>query len=120
MLAWVVLEMVLGMATAKEVELIAHRGESADAPENTMAAFLLAWERRVGAIELDVHLTRDGELIVSHDADTRRTTGTSKVIKDSTLDELRPLDAGRWKGPRWAGERMPTLGEALATIPEHA
>lgn len=100
------------------VEVIAHRGESADAPENTLAAFDLAWERHVGAIELDVHLSRDGELIVSHDADTARTTGVKKVIKESDAAELRALDAGRWKGRRWAGQRLPTLTEALATIPE--
>src|SRR5690606_29291607 len=57
------------------VEYIAHRGESADAPENTLAAFLLAWERDVPAIELDVHQAADGELVVIHDATTERTTG---------------------------------------------
>jgi glycerophosphoryl diester phosphodiesterase/predicted AlkP superfamily pyrophosphatase or phosphodiesterase len=106
-----------GVAAAPDVEVIAHRGESADAPENTLAAFRLAWERGAPAIELDVHLTRDGALIVSHDADARRITGEPKVIRESALAELRTLDAGRWKGERWAGERMPTLDEALATIP---
>src|SRR6476646_10554366 len=104
-------------AHASAVEVIAHRGESADAPENTMAAFRLAWERKVRAIELDVHLTGDGKLIVVHDADTKRVAGTKRIIKESTLDDLRSLDAGRWKGARWAGEKMPTLDEALATIP---
>jgi glycerophosphoryl diester phosphodiesterase len=104
-------------APAPTVEWIAHRGESADAPENTMAAFRLAWERGVPTIELDVHLTADGELILSHDPNTRRTTGVDRVIRQSSLAELRGLDAGRWKGERWAGERMPTLGEVLATIP---
>jgi len=107
------------LAIGADVELIDHRGESADAPENTMAAFNLAWERKATAIELDVHLTRDGALIVSHDADTKRTTGVSKVIKESTLAELRRLDAGRWKDPKWAGEKMPTLAEVLKTIPEN-
>jgi glycerophosphoryl diester phosphodiesterase len=107
-------------ATAAEptVELIAHRGESADAPENTLAAFRLAWERGVKAIELDVHLTKDGTLILCHDADTRRTTGVKKSIVETSLDELRTLDAGSWKDERWAGEKLPTLDEALATIPE--
>jgi len=104
-------------AAPARVELIAHRGESADAPENTLAAFRLAWERGVPAIELDVHLTRDGQAIVIHDANTRRTTGVAKVVRESALDELRGLDAGSWKGARWAGERLPTLAEALATIP---
>jgi glycerophosphoryl diester phosphodiesterase len=103
-----------------DVELIAHRGESADAPENTLAAFRLAWERKADAIELDVHLTRDGELVVCHDPDTKRTTGVALTIKQSTAEGLRKLDAGRWKGARWAGERMPLLGEALATIPDGA
>ncbi len=102
------------------VELVAHRGESADAPENTMAAFRLAWERGVGAIELDVHLSKDGVLIVSHDADTRRTTGTAMAIKESGVEDIRALDAGRWKGARWAGEKLPILGEVLATIPAGA
>ncbi|HEU5117468.1 MAG TPA: glycerophosphodiester phosphodiesterase [Isosphaeraceae bacterium] len=102
------------------VEIIAHRGESADAPENTLSAFRLAWEREVPAIELDVHLTRDDALIVSHDGDTKRTTGESKSIKDSTLAELQSLDAGLWKGERWKGEPMPTLEQALATIPKGA
>ncbi|MBI5759272.1 MAG: glycerophosphodiester phosphodiesterase [Planctomycetales bacterium] len=101
-------------------EIVAHRGESADAPENTLAAFRLAWERKVPAIELDVHLTKDDRLIVCHDADTKRTTGTSMLIAKSTLAELRTLDAGRWKGARWAGEKLPTLEEALATIPDGA
>lgn len=100
------------------VEFIAHRGESADAPENTLAAFRLAWERKVAAIELDIHLTQDGEAIVCHDADTGRTTGVRMAIKENALAELRQLDAGSWKGARWAGERLPTLLEALETIPE--
>ena len=100
------------------VEFVAHRGESYDAPENTLAAFRLAWERNVSTIELDVFQTKDGELIVTHDANTKKTTGVEKEIKLSKLAELRQLDAGRWKGKRWAGEKLPTLQEALATIPE--
>jgi glycerophosphoryl diester phosphodiesterase len=105
---------------ASATEIVAHRGESADAPENTLAAFRLAWERKVPAIELDVHLTKDDRLIVCHDPDTKRTTGTSMLIAKSTLAELRTLDAGRWKGERWTGEKLPTLEEALATIPDGA
>ncbi len=105
-------------ASGADVELIAHRGESFDAPENTLAAFNLAWERKVPAFELDVHVTGDGGLIVSHDADTKRTTGVQKIIKESTLEELQKLDAGSWKGARWAGEKMPTLLKSLRTIPD--
>lgn len=100
------------------VEFVAHRGESYDAPENTLAAFRLAWERNVSTIELDVYPTKDGELIVTHDANTKKTTGVEKEIKASTLAELRQLDAGRWKGERFAGEKLPTLAEAIATIPD--
>jgi glycerophosphoryl diester phosphodiesterase len=101
-------------------ELIAHRGESADAPENTLTAFRLAWERQVPAIELDVHLTRDGKLALSHDADTKRTGGVKKIIKECTWEELRSLDVGKWKGPEFAGEMIALVDDALAEIPEGA
>lgn len=103
----------------QDVELIAHRGESADAPENTLAAVKLAWERGVPSVEIDVHLTRDDSLAVIHDADTRRTTGVQRVVRESTLAELRALDAGRWKGARWADEPIPSLEDVLATVPEN-
>jgi glycerophosphoryl diester phosphodiesterase len=106
-----------GLAADRSVELVAHRGESAEAPENTLAAFRLAWERGTPAIELDVHLTQDGRLICCHDADTKRTTGVAKVIKQATLTELQQLDAGSWKDAKYAGEKLPTLEAALATIP---
>jgi glycerophosphoryl diester phosphodiesterase len=106
-----------GGAADPPVEIVAHRGESFDAPENTLASFNLAWERGVSTIELDVHLTRDGATILSHDPNTNRATGVDRVIRQSTLAELRTLDAGRWKGERWAGEKLPTLDEVLASIP---
>lgn len=109
---------LLCLTADPNVEFVAHRGESFDAPENTLAAFRLAWEREVTTIELDVYQTKDGQLIVTHDANTKKTTGVDKAIKESTLEELRTLDAGRWKGERWVGEKLPTLAEALATIPE--
>jgi glycerophosphoryl diester phosphodiesterase len=101
-------------------EIIAHRGESADAPENTLAAFNLAWERKVKAVELDVHLTKDGRLAVIHDADTKRTAGTSRLVRESNWSELKDLDVGRWKNEKFAGEKMATLEDALATIPAGA
>ncbi len=101
----------------RQVEFIAHRGESADAPENTLAAFRLAWERGLPGIELDVHVTRDGHPVACHDPDTGRTTGESRVIAQTTLAELQTLDAGSWKSPRFASETLPTLGAVLATIP---
>jgi len=113
----VAFSMAWGNAAARP-ELIAHRGESHDAPENTLAAFRLAWDRNVPAIELDVHLTRDGRLVCLHDADTKRIAGVSRVVQDTALAELRTLDVGSWKDPRWKGERIPTLEEVLATIPD--
>jgi len=116
---WIVLALLIGAFTsrASAVEVVAHRGESDDAPENTLAAFRLAWERDADAIELDVHLTRDGQLILSHDPDTKRTTGVPHKIKDTPFAVLRTLDAGKWKGDKWAGEKLPTLAEVLATVP---
>ncbi len=117
---WLAALLSVCLAAGSDVEIIAHRGESADAPENTLAAFQLAWDRKLPAVELDVHLTKDEQLIVCHDGNTKRTGRESLVIKDSTVAELQKLDAGRWKGERWAGEIMPTLDEALATIPDDA
>ena len=100
------------------MDIIAHRGASHDAPENTLAAFKLGWQQRADAVELDIWLTKDGKLVVCHDADTKRTTGTAAKIPESTLADLRALDAGAWKAPQWKGELLPTLDEALALIPD--
>jgi glycerophosphoryl diester phosphodiesterase len=117
---WLVIALIVAAFTsyASAVEIVAHRGESHDAPENTLASFRLAWERHDDAIELDVHLTKDGQLIVCHDSDTKRTCGVAHVIKETPFDVLRTLDAGKWKGEKWAGEKLPTLAEVLATIPD--
>ena len=97
--------------------LLAHRGESFIAPENTLAAFKLAWEKHAEAVELDVYLTHDNKIVVMHDAKTGRTAGTDLVLKDTDSAELRKLDVGKWKGEQYAGEKVPFLEEALATIP---
>lgn len=110
--------MTLSVAASGSPEIISHRGESADAPENTLAAFRLSWERGVPAFELDVHLTADGRLAVIHDADTERTCGVKKVVKESTWAELRDLDAGRWKGEQFTGEKLPLLDDVLAALPD--
>jgi glycerophosphoryl diester phosphodiesterase len=109
--------LLMASLAAPPVELIAHRGESADAPENTLAAFNLAWERKVPAIELDVHLTADGVAAVIHDFDTRRTCGVKKLIRETNWSDLQALDAGSWKNPKFAGEKIPRLEQALATVP---
>jgi len=99
------------------IDLIAHRGASHDAPENTLASFRLAWKTGADGIEGDFRLTRDGQIVCLHDATTGRTAGTDIRVADSTLTRLRELDAGAWKGDRWSGERIPTLREVIATIP---
>lgn len=105
-------------APLRAVEIIAHRGASHDAPENTLASFRLGWEQGADADELDVYLTKDGQAVVLHDATTKRTSNADLKVADATLAELRALDAGSWKGANWAGEKLPTLAEALATIPD--
>ncbi|MGE0755537.1 MAG: glycerophosphodiester phosphodiesterase [Pirellulaceae bacterium] len=117
MTPWIISFLAMTCAVETPVEVIAHRGESADAPENTMAAFRLAWERQVDGFELDVHLTEDGQLAVLHDADTKRTAGQKKVVKQTPWAELRDLDVGRWKDERFTGERIPLLADVLRQIP---
>ncbi len=97
--------------------IVAHRGASHEAPENTLAAFRRAWELGVECVELDVHLTKDGEVVVMHDPNTRRTTGHDSWIAERTLAELKQLDAGAWKSEAFVGERIPTIQEVIATIP---
>jgi glycerophosphoryl diester phosphodiesterase len=98
------------------VEIIAHRGASADAPENTIAAVTLAWTQHADAVEVDVRLSKDRHVVVFHDQDARRAAGLNKQIDGQTLAELKSLDVGRWKEPRWSGERIPTLQEVLETV----
>ena len=99
------------------VEIIGHRGASWEAPENTVAALNLAWEQGADGAEFDIYLTQDGKIVACHDKDTKRTAGVSKVIAETSLDDLRKLDVGTWKNAKFAGERIPTLEEMLATIP---
>ncbi|MFY9151424.1 MAG: glycerophosphodiester phosphodiesterase [Prolixibacteraceae bacterium] len=105
------------MSTPDEF-IIAHRGESFDAPENTLASINLAWQRNVKAVEIDVQFTRDGEIVVIHDNDTLRISGKKLKIKESKLLELKQLDFGLFKDRKWANERIPTLAEVLKTVPE--
>jgi len=92
---------------------IAHRGASAYAPENTLAAFERAVELGADAIEFDIHLSRDGELVVIHDDTLDRTTDGSGPVRERSLGELMRLDAGRWFGEGFAGQRIPRLDEVL-------
>ena len=92
---------------------IAHRGASSYAPENTFAAYDKALAMGVNHVELDVHLTRDGQIVVIHDDTLDRTTNGHGRVADFTLEELRALDAGSWFGPEYEGEQIRSLGETL-------
>lgn len=100
------------------MHIIAHRGASHDAPENTLAAVRLAWAQHADALEVDVHLTGDGRLAVIHDPDTARTAGTRHVVATTTLAVLQQLDVGRGKAARFAGEKIPALEDVFALVPE--
>jgi len=93
--------------------VIAHRGYSGKFPENTMAAFRAAIEAGAGMIELDVHLTREGSLLVTHDFELGRCSGGQGTLASHNEAELRALDAGSWFHPRFSGERFPLLSEVL-------
>ena len=103
---------------AEEPLIVAHRGASRDAPGNTIPAFQLAWEQGADAIEADFHLSKDGEIVCFHDADTERVAGTQLVVRQSTLAELKQLDVGATHGVAFNGTRIPTIAEVFATIPQ--
>lgn len=93
--------------------IIAHRGDSKNAPENTLAAFELAINKNADAIEFDLHQSRDGKLVVHHDYTLERTTTGQGSISDHSLSDLRQLDAGSWFSSSFSGEKIPTLSEVL-------
>jgi glycerophosphoryl diester phosphodiesterase len=97
----------------RTTEVTAHRGASALYPENTMAAFRGAAELGADWIELDVQQTRDGQLIVMHDSNLRRTTGLNKPVWETDWSEVAALDAGSWFSPDFAGEPVPLLSQVL-------
>ena len=100
---------------SNSTEIIAHRGASYLAPENTMASVMLGWEKDAD-VEVDVHLSKDNRIVVIHDASTEHITGADLKIKETTSDELRKLDYGSFKGEKFAGEQIPFLDDVLKTI----
>ncbi|WP_420918959.1 glycerophosphodiester phosphodiesterase [Streptomyces lonarensis] len=108
-------------------DVVAHRGASGHAPENTLAAVDAAAELDVEWVEVDVQRAGDGELVVLHDNDLARTTDAPErhpdrapwALTDFSYPEIAELDAGSWYGPDFAGERVPTLGEVLDRMAEH-
>ncbi|MER5969871.1 glycerophosphodiester phosphodiesterase family protein [Streptomyces sp. NPDC002055] len=107
--------------------VVAHRGASAYAPENTLAAVDKADDLGITWVENDVQRTKDGELAVIHDTDLKRTTNVEQVfpdrapwkVADFTMAEIKRLDAGSWFSPAYAGERVPTLEEYLERVSDH-
>src|SRR4051812_36049152 len=104
-------------AEAPPLEIVAHRGASTDAPENTLPAIELAWRQQADAVEIDVQVSKDGRLVAIHDSTTERTTGQPGSVQHLNLEELQQLDAGAWKGSRFAGARIPTLQEVADLVP---
>ena len=97
--------------------VIAHRGRSGVAPENTLEAFRRAIDAGADAIELDVRLTKDGHVAVIHDRWVDRTTSGTGVIGKLTLAEIKEFDAGSWFGPDFKSARVPTLDEVFEEVP---
>ena len=98
--------------------VVAHRGASHDAPENTLSAFRLAWQQSADGVEGDFYLTADDHIVCIHDKDTLRTGGLKKTVEASTLSELRKLEYGRWKDKQYEGEPIPTLDQVIETVPD--
>ena len=101
------------------VEIIAHRGASYDAPENTLAAIRLGYEQKADGVEIDIHLTKDERVVLMHDFDTKRVGGVTNKIASQTWNELKEIEIGAWG--KWTNsnfhEHIPLLNEALALIP---
>ncbi|AZN39690.1 glycerophosphodiester phosphodiesterase [Paenibacillus albus] len=99
--------------------VIGHRGASGEAPENTRASFKLAAEQGSHMVELDIHMSEDGKLIVCHDDTLDRTTDISGAIRSLHSDVIRGADAGSWFSPAFAGEQVPFLEEVYDLLPKH-
>lgn len=108
------------LALFQNPTVMAHRGLSADAPENTLYAFSDAISVGADFIELDVQQTRDGVLVVMHDSNLKRTTGVNKDIWDVDYADIQNLDAGSWFDPAYANARIPTLEETLQFVDKRA
>ena len=108
--------MVLASSCAGAVDIIAHRGASYVAPENTLASVMLGWDKDAD-VEVDVYLTKDDRIVVIHDKSTKRTGDKDLKVIETNLAELRKVDVGRFKSEEFAGEKIPLLDEVIATIP---
>lgn len=96
--------------------VLGHRGAMGHAPENTLVSFQKAIELQADMTELDIHLSKDGKLIVMHDPSVDRTTDGTGLVADLTVPELKDLDAGSWFGPEYAGAKVPVLHEVMELV----
>jgi glycerophosphoryl diester phosphodiesterase len=103
----------IAQAAKKVKQIIGHRGSCADRPENTLASYRRAIEAGATVMEMDVRVTKDGELISLHDADVKRTTNGKGLASELTIADLRKLDAGSWFDAKYKDERIPTMREIL-------
>ncbi|HZH72136.1 MAG TPA: glycerophosphodiester phosphodiesterase family protein [Mariniphaga sp.] len=108
-----------GFELVAQQMIIAHRGASYLAPENTLASANLAWELGADAVEIDVYLASDNQVVAIHDKDTKRVTAGNKtmVVKNTPSLVLRNLDVGSWKDKKYKGEKIPFLSELIKTVP---
>jgi glycerophosphoryl diester phosphodiesterase len=108
---------VLIVGCGRNVEIIAHRGASYLAPENTLASITRAWQLGADAVEIDIYLSKDNRIVVIHDKNTKRTAGVDMDVDQASAAQLRQLDVGTHKAPEYAGEKIPFLEEVLNTVP---
>jgi glycerophosphoryl diester phosphodiesterase len=101
-----------------QIEIIAHRGASYLAPENTVASSKLAWELGADAVETDIYLSKDNRIMCIHDSNTKRTTGQNYKVKETDSDILRKLDAGSFKDKKYRGEKIPYFEEIIRAVPD--
>lgn len=113
----IICAMVTSPVSASQPLIIAHRGASYDAPENSMSAFKLAIAQGADGFEADFYLTSDHKIVCFHDKDTERIAGKKLVIVKSPLAKLQALDVGSWKAAQWKDERMPTMADVLDAVP---
>ena len=102
--------------TGERTLVVAHRGASSLAPENTLSSVRKALELGADHCEIDVQLTKDGEVVLMHDSRLKRTAGQPGYLTDFTLDELRNFEAGSWYSPNFQGEPIPTLREVIRAV----
>lgn len=109
--------LVICAITYAQIPIIAHRGASYLAPENTLASVKLGWELNADAVEIDIYLSKDNRIMVIHDPNTKRTSGQSYDVKETHSKVLRTLDVGSYKDEKYKGEKIPFLEEVIKIIP---